>query len=118
MQGYFCRRLPPALDLLFLNAVCSYIAVGPDLKEFPKFRNVLLKTLKRDQIVSMHQGLRLEQSLNSFCTLLAAVPESMCFSWSPESRAFKIMQAWHSQAKKMNDNVDWNEEIMAQLSAK
>ena len=66
----------------------------------------------------MHQGLKLEQSLNPFCTLMANVSESKCFFWSPESCALKIMQAGHSQAKKINDNVDWNGEILAQSSAK
>ena len=61
----------------------------------------------------MHQGLILEQSLNSFCMLEATVSESKCFFWSLESCALEIVQAGHSQTKKINDNVDWNGEILA-----
>ena len=92
MLGYFGRRSLPALDLTFLNAVCLYIAVELELKELPEIKNVVHGTSKRNRNASMHQGQRLEQSLNSFCTLVAAVSESKCFLWSPESCALKVMQ--------------------------
>ena len=107
MLGYFCRRSLPALHVPFLNAVCSYIADGPDLKELPEFRNVVHGTSKRNLNVIMHQGQRLEQSQNSICMLEAAVSESKYFLWSPESCALKVTQQGILKLRKsMTTSID------------
>ena len=80
------------------HAVRSYVAVGPGLEQLPKFCNVVHGPSECNRNGSMHQGLGAEQDFSSSCMLLAAVSESKCFLWSPESYVFKIMQAGDSQS--------------------